>query len=166
MTWTKTKSQLRLRPRCRGGGRLGVHVRLSLSCGQGCHPGPSPPPCRQGASHRAGALTMGGGTKLPFPFRSPMNHGSPEWARVLGGRGGLSGVWPPLSTTAPHAGPGHWGRAASAPARLAQLSNPGPSQPLPQHSSREPDDPAAASEHLGESESAHTERRAADAGGQ
>lgn len=43
------------------------------------------------------------------------------------GPGELSGVWPPLSYTAPHAGSGHGGRTAPAPAQLAQFSNPGPS---------------------------------------
>lgn len=92
---------------------------------------------------------------MDMPTARPPKQGSP-------GPGVLTGVWPPLSATAPCAGSGHRGDAAPAPARLAQFSNPGSSQPLPQHSSREPDDPSAASEYLGQSEGPHAERRAED----
>ena len=130
------------------------------------------------------------GCQLLRPYETPgLERNSEGWAGAVGGRGAavrkrgpvgpipqpsqesperaqalalLSGVWPPLSTAAPHAGPGRGGRAAPASARLAQFSNPGPSQPLPQHRSCEPDDPTAAPERLGESEGPHAKRRAED----
>lgn len=97
------------------------------------------------------------------PISQPTSQGSPEQAQALGL---LNGVWPPLSTAAPHAGPGRGGHAAPASAWLAQFSNPGPSQPLPQHCSCDPDDPTAAPERLRESEGPHPERRAEDSRGQ
>lgn len=126
-------------------GRRGPSLRAGVS------QGPPPP-------QRAPLLWAESHTCFPLP--SPGNHRA---ERAAGSRELMA---LPLSTAAPRAGPGHWGCAAPAPARLAQLSDPGPRQPLPQHSGCDPDDPPAASERLRESEGPHAERRAEDPRGQ
>lgn len=69
-----------------------------------------------------------------------------------------------LSVPAPLCRPGHWW--SSCQACLAQFPHPGPCQPVPEHSSRQPDEPAAAPGHPGEDQSAHAARGAAHKGGQ
>lgn len=126
-------------------------------------------------------------------IRDPGLEGHSEcWAGAIGGtrcsravsRGPVGPIQQPTSQGSP-AGPGpgivEWSLASSlhpaAPMQALaverarpgwlQFSNPGPSQPLPQHRSCEPDDPpTAAPERLGESEGPHTECRAEDPRGQ